>query len=283
MKERRRLSALSFVFAALALPACQTQQIEAPNVLVIGGPSGPDRADVMVQIAPADATYEAEQARYQSRSYEPQYHVLIDGDYVSEPTTDGLWAVVVEEGGGLDLAYVAAGPHEFTIMDPNNEPIFNGEGDVPGTGTLRFFLYGSLDAPQGLFVPIPNVPASGDDHITVANLLQSGQTIEVVSCTNATTCTAISPALALGDVFDADVPAIPSHPCSMPLGAENCDTLADGVGVGYRLVPSAALPNPPVNAVYQSTGSYPPAGNVSTYLAAPIYISDQGQVQLALD
>jgi len=282
MKDRRRLSPLSFVLAALALPACQTQQIEAPNVLVIGGPSGPDRADVLVQIAPADATYEAEQARWQSRVEPPSYHVLIDGKYVSEPTTAGLWAVTIEEGGGLDLAYVAAGTHEFTIMDSNNEPTFNGQGDVPGTGSLRFFLYGALDAPQGLFVPLPSAAPAGDDHITVANLMQSGQTIEVVSCTDASTCTAISPALALGDVFDADVPAVPSHPCPASLGPDNCDTLtADGVGVGYRLVPSATLPSAPVNAIEQSF--YSPSGGASNYLAAPIYMSDQGQMQLALD
>jgi hypothetical protein len=282
MKDRRRLSALSFVFAALTLPACQTQQIEAPNVLVIGGPSGPDRADVMVQIAPADATYEAEQARYQSRSEQPEYHVLIDGHYVSEPTTNGLWAVTIEEGGGLDLSYVAAGPHEFTIMDSNNEPTFNGESNVPGSGSLRFFLYGPLDALQGVFVPIPVGPPAGDDHMTVVNLLRSGQTIEVVSCTDASTCTAISPALALGDVFDADVPAVPSHPCPASLGPDNCDTLtADGVGVGYRLVPSATLPNPPMNALKQSF--YSPTGSPLNYLAAPVYMSDQGQVQLALD
>jgi hypothetical protein len=106
------------------------------------------------------------------------------------------------------------------------------------------------------------------------NLMRSGQTIEVVSCTDASTCAPISPALALGDVFETDVP--------VPAGAGTTDSRTDtGAGIGYRLPPSAALPAPPVVSLHL-TGSagapvYPAPLN---FLAAPIFMNDRGESQI---
>ena len=108
---------------------------------------------------------------------------------------------------------------------------------------LRLFLFGPLDALQGRFVVVPATPSAGNEHVTVINLMRSGQPIKVVSCTDATTCTPISPALAMGDLFDAEVPAVVSDDGFASLRS-------DGSGVNFRLVPSASLPNPPVLGLY---------------------------------
>jgi hypothetical protein len=117
------------------------------------------------------------------------------------------------------------------------------------------------------------------EHITLVNLVRTGQKLEVVRCTDAATCTPISPALALGDVFDAEVPADARDDCAYPLySIVPCfpaSLTAGGGGIGYRVVPSAALPNPPVLALGSSA---PPAVNV----VVPLYFSDEGQLLLEL-
>ena len=104
--------------------------------------------------------------------------------------------------------------------------------------------------------------------------MRSGQAIEVVSCTDAATCTPISPPLAMGDFFQTEAPAVVSDDGYASL-------TATGAGIGYRLVPSATLPSPTVNAVYTGLQGlvYRPAGSnvpAPLFIAAPVFMSDQG-------
>jgi len=166
--------------------------------------------------------------------------------------------------------------HHFAVLVPGHPPIFQGDGELAAGSWLRLYLFGAADAPQGRFVITADAPSPGNEHITVINLMRSGQTIEVVSCTDVTTCTPISPALAMGDCFQTEAPAVVSDDGYGSL-------TATGAGIGYRLVPSATLPNPAVNqlssgvqgAVFRPAGSKVPA---PIFVAAPVFMSDQGVV-----
>jgi hypothetical protein len=94
----------------------------------------------------------------------------------------------------------------------------------------------------------------------------------VVSCTGETGCTSLSPALGLGDTFQADYPAT-------ALDAWPYYTMTDGSVLGMRPVPTAAVPTPQVSQlsagytlVNPPTQPDPPANLVM----APLYISAEG-------
>ena len=103
--------------------------------------------------------------------------------------------------------------------------------------------------------------------------MRTGVSIEVVSCTDASHCTAVSPPLALGETFEADFPLV--------AGADDVTSLSDGVGLGYRLVPTASLPAPFINRLLRADpllGRTPPTSPAGPpiFLAAPIYMAPEG-------
>jgi hypothetical protein len=250
MEDRRRPLALPFAFTVLVAPGCGAQG-GTGNQLLLATDAGPNTGGLLVAFAPTDSTFEAEQARLTTDPRPTAYDVLVDGRLAMlEDGAGHAAAVTVTEGSVTERGYLNAGPHHLTIRAPAGADIFDGDGEVPGGGTVRLFLYGPLEALQGLFVATPDAPAAGNEHVTAVNLMLSGQTIEVVTCADET-CAPISGALASGGVFDTEVPA--------------------GAGVGYGLVPSTSLPDPPVLAF--TTG--PP----NIFVTAPVYISDQGQLQ----
>jgi hypothetical protein len=282
MKDRRGTSVLALAVTALGLPACATEDIE-PNLVIASDQSGPDKGGVVVAFAPLEDSYE-------TARQETQYRVLLDGNAVSRSGGSDLLHTNV--GGNPEgVRYLNAGPHHFTVEALGGKPVFEGDGQVPGGGTAYLFLFGPLDAVQGLFLSIPDVPSAGNEHVTVVNLMRSGQTIEVVSCVDATTCTPMSPALAIGDIFDAEVPAVledcdPSFQVQGSAFDGGCFTSRPtrGAGIGYRLVPSASLPDPPVNAL--TAGAWDSSMNSprpAIFVAAPIYMSDQGQSQFVFN
>ncbi len=280
MTDRRPFRALPLAFALLALSACSTENIDPANVVVSQGLLGPDQGIFWIAYASTADTYQADQARSTMNWDAPQYNVAMDGRLIAEEEgTAGspvpqLLPIAVEEN-GLAAAGLDAGWHHFAVVARGHAPIFQGDGQVIPGGQLRLFLFGAAGAQQGRFAFVPFMPSPGNEHITVINLMRSGQAIEVVSCTDAATCVPISPALAMGDLFDAEVPAVVSDNGFGSL-------TASGAGVGFRYVPSASLPDPPVMALYvgpagvQLTG---PSAPQPVFVAAPVFMSAEGDLQ----
>lgn len=265
---------IALALAPLALAACGTQEIDPNNVIVASSQAGPDVGGLTVFFPPTDETYQASQARAAATANPTVYHVVLDGKLlVFDPGDGHLTPFTPSEGGAASLGYLPAGPHHFAIAAPSAAPIFEADGQLTGGETTNLFLFGPLNGLQGKFLRMP-VPATGNQYVTAINLIRSGQTIEVVSCTDASTCTPISPALALGDVFQAELPAVTSSTSS----DYSLSLTQTGAGVGYRMVPSAAVPAPPVQVMYEAfevgAPSYPPA---LEYLGAPVFMTDQGQ------
>ncbi len=220
-------------------------------VLFPYGP-GPEMGGVQIACSPTASTFDDEQARL-ALEVSQSLQVSIDGQPAMLDDGAGHRSrVVVSEGGKSSLGYLEAGPRHFAVTSNSGTPVFEGDAQVPGGGILRLFLFGPVGSQQGRFVATPDFPAVGNQHLTVVNLARTGQSLEVVSCDDAT-CTSLSPALALGDLFDTEVTA--------------------GAGqVGYRVVPSPSLPDPPLL-------TFDSASPPGVFLAAPVYISDQGQLQ----
>jgi hypothetical protein len=258
----------------LALAACGTQEIDPNNVIVASSEAGPDKGGLNVFFPSTDENYQAQQASAAANPNGIGYHVIMDGKMlVYDGGPSGLVAFGVGEGSVCSVGYLEAGSHHFAIGVSGAPPIFETDGELAGGQTTDLFLFGPLTGLQGKFVSVPNTPSMGNEHVTVANLMRSGQTIEVVSCTDASTCTPVSPALALGDVFDADFPAVTNS-------GYNYSLSETGAGIAYRMVPSATVPAPPVQAMDLAftigTPTYPPPLD---FLGAPIFMTDQGQPQ----
>jgi hypothetical protein len=290
MRRRQGPSTFSIAVVLLVLPACSTEEV-APttHIIVASEHPGPGMGDLEIYFAPADATYQQEEARILAGG-QTEYRIMVDGEYLYQPTVTDLFEETVWRGGACTNAYLPAGPHHFTLVDPDGVRIFEGDGEIPADGTERIFVYGPLDALQGRFVPVPSLPAAGLQHLTAINLTMDGESLEVVTCTDATTCTPVASALALGDVFDGELPpfyndCLPTN-LDVSSGAPRTGCLTSlttqGAGVGYRVVPSASFPNPPINAIYGAESS-PPGGTPNLFLAAPVYLDDQGLAQFIFE
>jgi hypothetical protein len=286
---RRGLSPISLACTLLAATACGTEEFRG-HVLIASDQPAPDKGGVLLEIAPAEYSDEHAEGEIRNLGRTP-YYLLADGDVVCAPDGTAIWALV--GGAPTWTYYLPAGPHHFTIGEVGQPPIFEGDGQIPSGGTANLFLYGPVEQAKGVFAPTPMIPSAGNEHITVANLLRSGQTLEVVTCSDATTCTPISPALALGDVFDAEVPAVFddcdrssfSNVGSWSTGGCFTSRTTRGAGIGYRLVPTASFRNPPVNAL--TWGMTDLIGDSSSprapiFVAAPAFMTEQGQSKFVL-
>jgi hypothetical protein len=191
--------------------------------------------------------------------------VLVDGKKVVD--SDGL-LFAAPPGNEFFVGNYEAGLHHFEVAAVGGATLFAGDGQIASGAMTTLYLFGALDALQGRFVSYPLVPPGDSAHISAINLVRSGGVeIEIVSCASATTCTPVSPALALGDTFDADFPVS---------GLSFGDSLLSpsGVGFGYRQVASSSLPTPPILPVTQG---YPiPLGQGPNYAAAPEYMMPDG-------
>jgi len=290
MRNHRPMSALSFAFALLALSGCATQEVAADpdDYVIVGDVPRPNSAFLFVHFAPTAATPAELKAAQDTAAWDrrPAYGILFDGRLIaSYGGGPPLHASTVEEGAGAYIGYLDSGQHHFRVQARSERaPIFEGDGQLVDGGTTRMLLYGPRDAVQARFVSLPESPPPGAARMTVANIAHGDRMIEVVRCTDATTCTPISGTLAPGDVFETDVPdvyAVCSYaPASTAMGPCFSSLGNDGAGVGYRLVPSASLPPPPVHPVSRVdllTGSHPD-GPPAIFFAAPIYMSDDGQL-----
>jgi len=281
MRNLRPASAPILALSLLSTAACSTQELGPGNVAIGETQPGTDTGIFMVGYASTSASYQEDQTRLANPSYYPPvYNITMDGAFlaleegVAGSTVPQLLPISVAEWRMAVDGPLRSGRHRFAMLMPGQTPVFQGDADLMPDGWLRMYVFGAAGAQQGRFVFTGNTPTPGNESITVINLMRGGQVIEVVSCTDATTCTPISPALAMGDVFQSEVPAVISEN-----GYESLT--ATGAGVGYRLVPSASLPNPPVNALTigpqgsmnRAVGSTTPA---PIFVSAPFFVSDQG-------
>ncbi len=284
MTDERRLAILPLA-ALLAAAGCSTQVVDTSQVVYPGTPGAPNQGGLFVALAPTASSYEAEEAFRADDPNPTDYHILMDGNRIAFEPADGsgLW---VQEGGQVGMRDLPAGPHHFTILAPGAAPIFEGDSQIPDGGSTFLLLYGPLDALQGHFLLLPDAAAAGNEHITLVNLMRDGRTIEAVNCSDGPSCTPLSAPLALGDVYDAELPSDISVACTPPAvpGLACPSTLSSaGVGVGYGLVPSASIPEPPITGITQGIWAGIVANPMPTvFLAAPVYMSDQGQPETVI-
>jgi hypothetical protein len=239
------------------------------NDLVLSASAGAEQGGVLVALSPTAASFDREQTQLQAAQASQAgqlWQLWIDGRRALLDGGDGHPSpVTVAEGARSARGYLEAGPHHFALMTSAAVPAFEGDAQVPSGGTIRLFVFGPLEALQGRFVSTPDEPASGNEHVTVVNLLRTGQAVEVVTCTGPRACTPVSSALGLGDLFDTEVP--------LPADGAAVTMTSDGVGIGYRAQPSPSMPAPPVLALGRG-----PNGAPAVFVAAPVYMSDEGEV-----
>lgn len=266
MSSMRRSSILCVGAGVLALAACATEEI--------GPGAGPPPAEgtLLIAFAPTEATFEERQAR---RALEPigtGYRVLMDGVQLGLAGT-----VNVHQGGQSYFTPVPAGLHHFEIVETDSGPtVFAGDGEIRANAMNRLYLFGDLDDLQARFTSYASVPAPDTLHVDVINLVRGGTLIEVTSCSDPGDCSPVSVPLAFGEGFAADF-------------AGSADGsrfwLASGATIGFRQVPTAALPDPPIQPMRfsvpfpVSTSSVVPANVV----AVPLYMSSDGNVLWSFD
>lgn len=242
-----------------------------PHTVVLTARAGTDQGGVLVAFSPTASSFDDEQADPQPSQ---PWQLWIDGQRALVDDGDGhVSPLAVSEGGLSAVGYLDAGPHHFTMAASGGAATFDGDAEVPSGGTVRLFLYGPPEALQGRFVATPDVPASGNEHVTVVNLLRTGQRLQVVTCTCAASCTPASSDLALGDLYDTEVPAASD--------GDGATMTTDGAGIGYRVTPSPTLPDPPVLALRRGSltaGGPAEAASRAIFVAAPVYMSDTGQL-----
>lgn len=260
----------------LALSACNTEEVAPRQVAIETAQSDGGQGALVIFFTSTDATFAAEQAHVSTNPNVTEYHLFVDGRIVVYDSLGSAVPVVVLEGTGSNAGYWRQGMHHFELAAPGGGAIFTGDGPIVGGAVNRLYLFGTLGSLQGRFTSAPFTPPDGIEHASVINLLRDGRRIELLSCSDTSHCTAVSPALALGDIFEGDFPFVASN-------NEFSSLSTTGAGLGYRLVPSASLPAPPVlplrqtNWVFGHTAS--PLSPAADFVGAPIYIAPEGNVQ----
>ena len=258
--------------AALTLPACGTNEIRPDQTVVSYMPTDPTQGGLLVVLAPTAATYDQLQADSRANKTDANYHLLIDGKELVIDDGGSIRPLVVARGGGYGAGFHAAGAHHFTFVAPGGSKAIETDGVIASGAPTRLYLFGPSDALQTRVVLFPAALPAGDQHISAINLVRSGGVqIEIVGCTDAATCAPVSPPLALGDTFDAD---LPRGPASTDGGGS---LSATGAGYGYRQVPTPSLPTPPILSMWPadlvvSQDAVVPAA----FLAAPVYLASDG-------
>lgn len=266
--------ALALSLALFGVSACATKDIDPDEAVVAAPQPGPDVGMLSIVFPPTAETYAAEQARVAANPTGTAYDVWMDGQIMMSDDGDGhLRPFAVGEGlTATTGGYYKGGPHHFTVAAAGGAPIFDAEGEIAAGGITNLFLFGPLESLQGQFIDTSTPTGPDTAQVIVFNLMRSGQAIEPVQCTDATTCTPLHEPLAGGEFFAAELPAAGLTHANQTLGD-------DGAGYGFRTLPTASVPNPPVHTL-RRWFSPPNAANALVFLGAPIYMSDEGAAQM---
>jgi len=272
----RRYPVLAVSIGVLfALPACSTQEIdpEPVQMLVAGGPSANSGA-LEIAFAPWESDYAAELA---NNSVGDQFHVFLDGAELAYSSgTGSLEQIVVSEGGLNSIGYLPAGSHHFEIRAGFHGPTaFAGDGVLSTGAQTNLYLFGPPGRVEGRFVALPYAVPAGTAHITLINLIRTGQSLEVVACADASHCTPMSPPLAIGENFTADLP-LDAATQDWPNGRF---VVSNGAAIGFHQVPTPAVPDPPLQPLNYNLELVGPVDPSKTIASAPIYMSPEGNVQ----
>jgi hypothetical protein len=267
-----------FVGAAwLGLAACSTQEISADPVLIPDLAPSADHGELTISFAPSEVSFEEQQAN--AATPPTGFYTFLDGrQLVWSSDVDGsLQPFVVGEAGTALIGYLPAGSHHFEIRAAGGGPTgFVGDGEIAAGSRTEVYLFRLAGAVQGRFVSYPAVVAAGTAHVVLINMIRSGQSIEAVSCVDASNCVPLSPPLALGETFAADVPMDATQ--NWPNGRF---IVSNGAALGYRQVPTPAVSDPPVLPLPNtlSAAMDGPMLSGAVLAAAPIYMSPTGNIQ----
>jgi len=279
-------SVLLGAFTVFLFPACRTENVTLPEGVVSTSPASPSQGGLLVIVAPAAATAAEEQAN----ETETTYHVLVDGQVqLDGQVFDVPDPPIVTQPGFASLGgYYDPGVHHIELAATDSATVFAVDGMITSGAVTRLYVFGPRGGLQARFDAYPLQPPANQYHVSAINLVRAGGVqIEVVSCTDAQTCTAVSPPLSLGDTFDSDISNISFNPASTTFSAS-------GAGYGYRQVATASLLTPPVlplavavvpsGCIRQPDGTYVcPGQPISGFVAAPIYMSGDGNMILQSD
>lgn len=255
-----KIPALLVAAAGLTLVACSTQEIGAQTAFVIDG-SDPRRGAMLIWLAPSADTIEQQRARDAAI-----YDLFIDGNHVY--TADNPpEPVALADGGFVNIGFIE-GEHDLKLVGVLGGPtLFEGHYEIAAGSLTYLYLFGPSDAIEDRLIATPiNLPV-GTGHASAINLIRAGMPIEVVKCDDADHCAAVSPPLGLGESYGGDFPLLEEQ------ANPQASLTAAGAGVGYRLVPNAAVPTPPILSLAR------------TYLAArpvhfavgPVYMTADGR------
>jgi len=271
--------------ALLALAACRTEDVDAPWPPVT--PPGDNNGSLLISFAPGADTFDGQLARAANGDVDlAQIPVFMDGHELVDALGQSYG---VFETCTCGFGYFPAGTYHLTIGKPGDSSIFAGDIAIAPRSANRLVLFTHQGAIQSRFISYPAMPAPDTLHVSVLNLVRAGPAIEVVRCTDATSCAPVSAPLAIGESFEAVFPAAPAD-----FASPGPYLLADGSWLGYRQTASAALPAPPVlnlmtgdqypgswtDGVDPVTGMAEPILNL---LAVPIYMSPDGKVIQSYD
>jgi hypothetical protein len=273
----RQYPALLLATAFCALPACSTREISADPVVFPDNFPSADRGLLQIGFAPPEVTFEEQQANVATHTN--LFHVFLDGEQLAWWSTVGPpEALEVVQGGSVRIGYLPAGTHHFEFRAAGGgQTVFAGDGAIPAGLMTQLYLFGPAGAVQGRFISYPAVPAVGLAHVSLTNLVRSGQSIEVVGCTDISQCAPLSAPLALGETFAADFPMDATQ--DWPNGRF---VVSSGLALGYRQVPTTAVSAPRVYAlppqIVMPDGVSAPS---ATLVGAPVYMALTGDIQLS--
>jgi hypothetical protein len=270
--------------ALLAGASCSTEEI-GPDELAVTAIRTDGQGFLLVVLAPDADTYEQDQARIvQEGPSFVQYGIQLDGRRLIDDNGGMPWPLSAGEGNETGCGYLPAGTHHFALIAPSDgHAVFAGDYELLSGRVNHLYVFGHLAALQGAFTSYPYAPSPGTQHLALTNLLRTGQTLEVVSCSGGDpeTCAAISPPVGYGQSFATEV-------AGADVTADGVSLETPGPGLGYRQVATPGVPTPPANhfdlaidppdQTETIPGTYP-----ANYVSAPIFMSADGSIEESFD
>jgi hypothetical protein len=265
-----RKTALLCIWAALLVLSCSTKEIGERPLFISDRFPNSDHGGLQITFAPRADVYNEGVVG----------EVFMDGVQLADDQSGFLQPLLTLEGGREDMGYLPAGRHHFEIeevrLEARGPTFFSGDGEIAAGAITELYLFGRGDAVEGRFISLPAVVAPGTAHVNLINLIRAGQSLEVVSCMEGSPCVPVSAPLALGEAFAGDFPVD-----SMKSAVGGEPVVSNGAALGYRQVPSGAVPDPPVKPLsynyWYDWGRLSPPTNIA--VAAPYWMSPTGDVQ----